>query len=115
MKYANTKADYVEGDDFTMIGSRSGANAIAIWMILMTYGPYGMNEKIFILSKRADWFTHKLDEIGIEYFRSSQSNIITMKWKIKLTFSKNVLYPGIKRNHCKQQFLMMNIRNLSKP
>ncbi|NLR91609.1 MULTISPECIES: pyridoxal phosphate-dependent decarboxylase family protein [Flammeovirga] len=79
MKYANTKADYVEGDDFTMIGSRSGANAIAIWMILMTYGPYGMNEKIFILSKRADWFTHKLDELGIEYFRSSQSNIITMK------------------------------------
>ncbi|MBB3696921.1 aspartate aminotransferase family protein [Flammeovirga yaeyamensis] len=79
MKYANTKADYVEGDDFTMIGSRSGANAIAIWMILMTYGPYGMNEKIFILSKRGDWFTHKLDELGIKYYRSEASNIITMK------------------------------------
>ncbi|OHX64724.1 pyridoxal phosphate-dependent decarboxylase family protein [Flammeovirga pacifica] len=79
MQYANTKADYVEGDDFTMIGSRSGANAIAIWMILMTYGPYGMREKIFILSKRADWFTHKLDELKIEYYRSESSNIITMK------------------------------------
>ncbi|AZQ64867.1 aspartate aminotransferase family protein [Flammeovirga pectinis] len=79
MQYANTKADYVEGDDFTMIGSRSGANAIAIWMILMTYGPYGMREKIYILSKRADWFTHKLDEIGIPYFRSEDSNIVTMR------------------------------------
>ncbi|MBB6462351.1 pyridoxal phosphate-dependent decarboxylase family protein [Flammeovirga kamogawensis] len=78
MHYANTKADYVEGDDFTLIGSRSGANAIAIWMILMTYGPYGMREKIYILSKRADWFTHKLDEIGISYFRSKDSNIVTM-------------------------------------
>lgn len=81
MKYANTKADYVEGDDFTMIGSRSGANAVAIWMILMTYGPYGMREKIYILSKRGDWFTHKLDEIGITYFRSPDSNIITMRSK----------------------------------
>lgn len=79
MKYANTKAEYVQGDDFTMIGSRSGANAIAIWMILLTYGPYGMREKIYILSKRGDWFTHKLDEIGIQYFRSKDSNIITMK------------------------------------
>jgi len=38
--YATTKeASYVEGEDCALIGSRSGANAIAIWMILSTYGP----------------------------------------------------------------------------
>ena len=42
MHFANTEeASYVEGQDFTLIGSRSGANAIAIWMILMNYGPHG--------------------------------------------------------------------------
>ena len=34
IQHANTKADYVEGEDFTLIGSRSGANAVAVWMIL---------------------------------------------------------------------------------
>jgi len=42
MQYATTQeASYVEGEDCTLIGSRSGANAIAIWMILSTYGPNG--------------------------------------------------------------------------
>ena len=49
IKYANTKAGYVEGEDFTLIGSRSGANAIAVWMILSKHGPFGWEEKIFIL------------------------------------------------------------------
>lgn len=36
IEYANTKeASYVEGEDYTLIGSRSGANAIAAWMILV--------------------------------------------------------------------------------
>ena len=43
--YTNTAAGYVEGDDFTLIGSRSGSNAVAVWMILMTNGPYGWQEK----------------------------------------------------------------------
>ncbi|MCK0131676.1 pyridoxal-dependent decarboxylase [Flavobacteriaceae bacterium F08102] len=80
MKYANTKeASYVEGEDYTLIGSRSGANAIAIWMILSKNGPFGWFEKIFILQKRAQWLCTKLDELGFSYFRFPTSNIITIK------------------------------------
>ncbi len=39
IQYVNTQeASYVEGEDFTLIGSRSGANAIAVWMILSKNG-----------------------------------------------------------------------------
>ncbi len=42
IQYANTQeASYVEGEDCTLIGSRSGANAVAIWMILTKNGPFG--------------------------------------------------------------------------
>ena len=35
IEYAQTaEASYVQGTDFTLCGSRSGANAIAVWMIL---------------------------------------------------------------------------------
>lgn len=78
--YANTKeASYVEGEDYTLIGSRSGANAVAIWMILMTYGPFGYNEKILILQNRTDWMCKQLDDLGIDYFRNPYCNIITIK------------------------------------
>lgn len=80
MQYANTKdATYVQGEDFTLIGSRSGANAVAVWMILMTYGRYEWEEKMSILLKRADWFEKQLDAIGVVYYRSNASNIVTMR------------------------------------
>lgn len=79
IQHVNTKAGYVEGEDFTLIGSRSGANAIAVWMILVKNGPYGWYEKIFLLQKRTDWLCERLDEMGVEYFRNSTSNIITIR------------------------------------
>lgn len=80
MSYANTKeATYVAGTDLTLIGSRSGANAIAAWMILVKNGPFGWYEKIFILQKRTEWFCRKLDELKIEYFRNPHSNIVTIQ------------------------------------
>ncbi len=80
MQYANTKeASYVKGEDSTIIGSRSGANAISIWMILSTYGPYAWKEKIFILQKRTDWLCDQLDNRNISYFREPFSNIVTIK------------------------------------
>lgn len=80
MQHANTKeASYVEGEDYTLIGSRSGANAIAIWMILMTYGRFGWEEKIMLLESRAKWFCQELDQMGIPYYRHPFSNIITMR------------------------------------
>jgi glutamate/tyrosine decarboxylase-like PLP-dependent enzyme len=82
IQYVNTKeASYVEGEDFTLIGSRSGANAIAVWMILCKNGPFGWYEKIFILQKRAEWLSKQLDQLNIEYYRNSFSNIITIKSK----------------------------------
>ena len=79
IKYANTKeASYVEGEDYTLIGSRSGANAIAVWMILAKNGPYGWHEKIFILQKRSEWLCDQLEKLNVKYYRNSNSNIITI-------------------------------------
>ncbi len=78
--YANTQeASYVEGEDFTLIGSRSGANAIAVWMILMKHGPFGWREKIFILQKRTEWMCDELKKLDIQYYNHSRSNIITIQ------------------------------------
>jgi len=78
--YAMTKeASYVEGEDYTLIGSRSGANAVAIWMILMTYGPHGWYEKILVLLNRAKWLCEQLEELGVKYYSHKESNIVTMR------------------------------------
>lgn len=82
MQYAKTReASYVIGQDNTLIGSRSGANAVAIWMILMTYGPHGWNEKIHLLLHRTNWLATQLNERGISFFRQNGSNIITIPEK----------------------------------
>ena len=69
----------MEGEDFTLIGSRSGANAVAIWMILATHGPFGWLEKIYILQKRSEWLCEQLKELSIEFYRHPMSNIITIR------------------------------------
>jgi glutamate/tyrosine decarboxylase-like PLP-dependent enzyme len=80
IQYVNTQqASYVEGEDFTLSGSRSGANAVAVWMILVKNGPFGWQEKIFVLQKRTEWMCKQLAELNIEYYRHSMSNIITIK------------------------------------
>ena len=73
------EASYVEGEDFTLIGSRSGANAIAVWMILVKNGPYGWQEKIFILQKRTEWLCKQLKQLKINYYRNPFSNIIAIR------------------------------------
>lgn len=80
MHFAQTEqASYVVGEDCTISGSRSGANAIAVWMILSTYGPHGWYEKILILQRRTDWLCEHLNEMKITFFREKFSNIVTMK------------------------------------
>ena len=80
MGYATTKeASYVKGDDSTLIGSRSGANAVAVWMILSKYGPHEWFEKIVVLQNRTSWLCKQLDELAIDYYRNPFSNIITIK------------------------------------
>ena len=72
------EAEYVEGMDLTLCGSRSGANAIAVYMILFTYGPYGWYEKISVLLMRTNWFCKQLDQLSIPYFRNEHMNIVTL-------------------------------------
>jgi tyrosine decarboxylase / aspartate 1-decarboxylase len=80
--FANTKeASYVEGEDYTLIGSRSGANAVAIWMILTTYGPFGWNEKILILQSRTNWLCDELEIMSVGYYRNPFCNIVTIRSK----------------------------------
>ncbi|UBM59805.1 aspartate aminotransferase family protein [Marinilongibacter aquaticus] len=82
MHYTHNKdASYVQGEDYTLVGSRSGANAIAVWMILSTYGKYGWTEKTFILTRRTDWLCEQLEDMDIEYFRQAYSNIVTIHEK----------------------------------
>ena len=79
MHYSTTEeAQYVQGLDYTICGSRSGANAIAIWMILQTHGPAGWTKKMSELIELTDWFCQLLDQEGITYFRNPAMNIVTM-------------------------------------
>ncbi|MBI9040325.1 pyridoxal-dependent decarboxylase [Lutibacter sp.] len=73
------EAQYVDGMDLTISGSRSGANAIAVWMILFSYGYYGWFEKINTLLLRTEWFCNQLNDLGIEYYRNPFMNIVTLK------------------------------------
>ena len=73
------EAQYVDGMDLTMVGSRSGANAIAVWMILFSYGYYGWFEKISTLLMRTEWLCAQLDELNIHYYRNPFMNIVTLK------------------------------------
>jgi len=79
MEYAITpEAGYVNGLDLTLSGSRSGANAIAVWMILMTYGYYGWKEMIETLNRRTDYLCEQLDKKKVRYFREENLNIVTL-------------------------------------
>lgn len=73
------EAEYVEGMDLTLCGSRSGANAVAVWMILFTYGPFGWCEKIRVLQMRTEWLCEQLDALHVKYFREPSMNIATIQ------------------------------------
>lgn len=75
------EAEYVEGMDLTLCGSRSGANAVAVWMILFTYGAYGWFEKVSILQMRTQFLCNELDKLGVNYFREPFMNIVTLHAK----------------------------------
>lgn len=72
------EAEYVEGMDLTLCGSRSGANAIAVWMILFSYGPHKWFEKISVLQMRTQFLCNELDQLNIKYFREPFMNIVTI-------------------------------------
>lgn len=82
IEYTQTnEATYVHGTDFTLCGSRSGANAVAVWMILMTHGSAGWTYTMQKLLDRTDNICDALDEMGIEYYRHPAMNIVAIKAK----------------------------------
>jgi glutamate/tyrosine decarboxylase-like PLP-dependent enzyme len=79
IEYAQTEeASYVQGTDFTLCGSRSGANAIAVWMILMTHGFTGWQYLMEKLVDRTDRICDTLDELGMTYYRHPKMNIVAI-------------------------------------
>lgn len=72
------EAGYVKGKDFTLCGSRSGANAVCVWMILRIHGSNGWRIKMQQLIDRTTLLCNKLDELNIEYYRNSDINIVTI-------------------------------------
>ncbi len=80
MHYAATnEAQYVQGLDYTLCGSRNGAQAISIWMILQTHGPEGWAKNIQGLMDQTQSLCKALDDMGIPYFRNPHVNIVTIK------------------------------------
>jgi len=78
-KYSLTNsAKYVPGSDCTLIGSRSGANAISIYKILFKYGAYDWRERVNKLVNRAKSVSENLREMGFRYIYYEGSNIITI-------------------------------------
>lgn len=73
------EAQYVNGMDLTISGSRSGANAVAVWLLLFTYGPFGWLEKINKLLYRTNWLCKQLAEAGVPFYRQAEMNIVTIK------------------------------------
>ncbi len=72
------EAGYVKGKDFTLCGSRSGANAVCVWMILRIHGSVGWTVKMRQLVDRTTSICEKLDEWNIRYFRNPDLNIVTI-------------------------------------
>lgn len=82
IKYVCTnEAGYVKGKDYTLCGSRSGANAVCVWMILRIHGSTGWTVKMRQLIDRTSFICEKLDDWGVKYFRNPDINIITIDSK----------------------------------
>lgn len=79
INYTHTgEASYVIGGDATLVGSRSGANLIAAWMILQTYGYQGWRVKIQQLIDRTDRLCSALKQLGVHFFRNPGMNMVTL-------------------------------------
>ena len=73
------EASYIEGLDHTLCGSRSGANAVATWMILNIYGSEGLIKRMKQFIKKTDKICDALNKLNIKYFRNDNMNIISIQ------------------------------------
>jgi glutamate/tyrosine decarboxylase-like PLP-dependent enzyme len=73
------EAEYVPGKDCTLCGSRSGANAIAVWMILQTYGSAGGEAFIGELLRRTDHLCAGLRALEVPFYRHPSMNVVALR------------------------------------
>ena len=73
------EAEYIKGLDYTISGSRSGANAIAVWMILNAYGEDGIKNRMNLLIEKTEFLTKFLKELGVSFYRNNFMNIIAIR------------------------------------
>jgi len=79
MHHVQTRqARYVPGTDYTVCGSRSGANAVAVWMILTAYGSEGGRVFVEELMKRTDSLCQRLEARSARYFREPGLNVVAI-------------------------------------
>jgi tyrosine decarboxylase / aspartate 1-decarboxylase len=72
-------AAYVPGLDCTLVGSRSGANALAVWMILQTWGYEGGKAFVETLAARAARLVADLADMGIRTVYTPGMNVVTLR------------------------------------
>lgn len=89
------EAEYVPGGDHTLCGSRSGANAVAVWMILHSYGSEEGRAFLDELVARTDRLARALDTIGVRYFREPRMNLVAIRAEDipSAVAERNVLVP----------------------
>lgn len=71
-------ARYVPGGDSTLSGSRSGTNAIAVWMILRSWGSDGGRDFCLELVERARHLCEGLERLEIPHFRAPSMNVVAL-------------------------------------
>jgi tyrosine decarboxylase / aspartate 1-decarboxylase len=72
---------YVKGTDHTLNGSRSGAGAVAIWMLLHAYGSGHWSTRMAELAEKTSNFSHRLHEAGAAHFHNPFMNIVCIDSK----------------------------------
>ena len=72
------EAAYVPGLDCTLAGSRSGTNAVAVWMILNAYGREGGEAFCGELIARTDRLCSGLEALGVRRFRQPGMNLVAL-------------------------------------
>jgi tyrosine decarboxylase/aspartate 1-decarboxylase len=78
--HVNTEdAQYIPEGDYTLCGSRSGANAVAVWMILRSYGSEGWRHKVEKLYDRTNDLCVRLQKAGIKFYHNPFMNIVAVK------------------------------------
>jgi glutamate/tyrosine decarboxylase-like PLP-dependent enzyme len=73
-----SEASYVKGTDYTLCGSRSGANAVAVWMVLHAHGSDGWTEKMKGLVARTEDLSARLQAMQIKHYHHEGLNIIAI-------------------------------------